>query len=1184
MVVSDSREKSTDFETSGMEIQRVAEGIGVKMEEAIESISEFAMQFMELMNEILASTNDLENTEVGYVSLNYSPGTTTTPISRESVHLKEFIWDTGASCHIFSDKSLFKTIMHGKRVRIKTGAGDLWGTHGTIKDIEILGGEKGSAIIRGEAIFCPQMQRRCHLNILGARRMIKDGWRVKPDLSEIYLDDCSISLGNNNVLRVYGWEIEENYAALTVKEVGKSWELHKNSGHRIGKFPDCDACNRNKTRRRRKRPKEIGAIDDKSEKVFNSKVVKDTGGPINIKTNRGFQFADVTECSWTRWPGGWLKKRNTARETVEGFKRWIRRNGKPGEVRCDNGVEFRGEFEDFCVKMGIKIYRSTPYEPWANGRAEALMKLVFIMVRIFLQESNLPETYWGFAFLHAIYLLQRTPHSSLGGKSPYFMRFNEEPKLDYLKPFGEKCFYRKEGQLKKLDSPYREGILVGYDEDSAGYRVQDVQTSRTYIRRSVKFPVRVKGGEIWKDAECGEETAEQGEETAENNLSLLVNEARRMKTWAKLLAWVIKLIFGLFLVLIMSMLAVRVVGKQRKSAEEVHAMFWRESFYKNLPRKMRRQEWRRFKKRHRGRLEEVLNLIIAEQEREEIYRFGKRYLKNDSIWRDEYREIEEDIYFSEALHEAAEKLLATVVIPLGEALAGSEREEWRKAIDAEFQGFKDLGVYELASWDEIDWKGGERPIPLKVILELKDNGTRKKCRAVCDGSRQRDARPDNFSPVASGVTLKLMLLKLIRGKSMGVGSFDISSAFLRGFLDKGERVFVKPPAELVEDKQKPLWRLKKSLYGLKISAQKWYEEYSRTLIRLGYTQGQYDPCYFFKDNFSLLIYVDDTLLIGPEGEIEGEMKRILGEHGGRVNKLEEKDGVLSWEFLGLSIRWNKIKGEVFLSNEKLVNKILKRFSKYKGETRSKVPVVDEIENSGDSWKDFESREVIGSLLYLSTSCRPDLSFAVTKLSKFVADPRETLKEPVGRLLNYLEGTKSRGLLFNKDSNWEAFCDASFADGENRKSTSGFMLTMGCPIYWKSQQQRLIAFSTMEAELIAMCSAVRELKWLRSLILEVMGDNGRIKADGAVDLVYSSENGRSDFKLKADSMGAIFNAERGLINIRTKAMDIRHEYIREQIDRGIVSLSWIPSRDNLADGMTKPPKRFQVEEFTRGSMW
>ena len=136
------------------------------------------------------------------------------------------------------------------------------------------------------------------------------------------------------------------------------------------------------------------------------------------------------------------------------------------------------------------------------------------------------------------------------------------------------------------------------------------------------------------------------------------------------------------------------------------------------------------------------------------------------------------------------------------------------------------------------------------------------------------------------------------------------------------------------------------------------------------------------------------------------------------------------------------------------------------------------------------QEIVGSLIYIMTCTRPDLSFVVTKLPQYMSNPTSAHLNIAKNVLKYLKGTIDYSLKFSKsDTEMRLFgyCDSDWGSSEERKSISGFCFHMndnGPLVSWKIKKQNIVALSSCEAEYVAMTVAVQEAKFLRQLLFDL----------------------------------------------------------------------------------------------------
>ena len=202
------------------------------------------------------------------------------------------------------------------------------------------------------------------------------------------------------------------------------------------------------------------------------------------------------------------------------------------------------------------------------------------------------------------------------------------------------------------------------------------------------------------------------------------------------------------------------------------------------------------------------------------------------------------------------------------------------------------------------------------------------------------------------------------------------------------------------------------------------------------------------------------------------------------------------------------------------------------------------------------REAVGSLMYLMTSTRPDIAQAVGAVSKHNNNFGPQHWTAVKRIFRYLKGTAQSGITFKSSLSTNLgpnFADADWAGNPNdRRSTTGFIFFLHSgPISWRSQRQSTVALSSTEAEYMAISDASREAIWLRSLLK---------------DLKFPQQSATTIFE---DNQGCIALAENPVHHKRTKHIDVRYHFIRNQLQKGTITLKWLDSSSMIADMLTKP---------------
>ena len=225
-------------------------------------------------------------------------------------------------------------------------------------------------------------------------------------------------------------------------------------------------------------------------------------------------------------------------------------------------------------------------------------------------------------------------------------------------------------------------------------------------------------------------------------------------------------------------------------------------------------------------------------------------------------------------------------------------------------------------------------------------------------------------------------------------------------------------------------------------------------------------------------------------------------------------------------------------------------------------------NNGKSLSQQEYAQAIGSLMYVMNCTRPDIAYAVSKLSRYTSNPGLDHWKAIVRVLRYLKYTQNYGLHYSKyPAVLEGYCDANWiSDTKDSKSTSGYLFTLsGGAVSWKSSKQTCIARSTMESEFIALDKAGEEAEWLRHFLEDIPIWPQPVPA---ICIHY-------------DSQSTIGRAQSLIYNGKSRHIRQRHNTIRQLLSNGIMTIEYIRSKENIADPLTKGLTREQVSKSSRG---
>ncbi|RVW17497.1 Retrovirus-related Pol polyprotein from transposon TNT 1-94 [Vitis vinifera] len=500
-----------------------------------------------------------------------------------------------------------------------------------------------------------------------------------------------------------------------------------------------------------------------------------------------------------------------------------------------------------------------------------------------------------------------------------------------------------------------------------------------------------------------------------------------------------------------------------------------------------------------------------------------------------------------------------------EAMASRDVAFWKEAINDEMDS-----IMSNQTWELVDLPPGSKPIGCKWVFRRKyhTDGMIQtfKARLVAKGFKQREGIDyfDTYAPVARTTSIRI-LFALASIHNLFVHQMDVKTAFLNG--DLNEEVYMEQPEGFVLlGNENKVCKLVKSLYGLKQAPKQWHEKFDHAILSDGFRHNNVDKCLYSKtcDDYMVIVclYVDDMLILSDDMKGIIETKRFLSSTF-KMKDLGEVDTIL-----GIKVKRNS--GGYALNQTHYIEKVVSKFSHLKIKDAN-TPFDSSIKlekNDGRSVAQLEYASAIGSLMYAAQCTRADISFAVSKLSRFISNPSVEHWKAIGRVLGYLKNTKELSLQYSKfPAIIEGYSDASWISsvGDNL-STTGWVFTLGGgAVSWGSKKQTCISHSTMEAEFIALAATGKEAEWLRDLMM---------------DIPFTANN-VSTVSIHCDSQATLARAYSGVYNGKSRHISIRHEYVRQLIQNGIISISFVRSSGNLADPFTKPLTRDLVRITSRG---
>ncbi len=535
---------------------------------------------------------------------------------------------------------------------------------------------------------------------------------------------------------------------------------------------------------------------------------------------------------------------------------------------------------------------------------------------------------------------------------------------------------------------------------------------------------------------------------------------------------------------------------------------------------------------------------------------------------------------------------------LSQAMNGPHREKWLEAIQSEISSLNEMKTFEL-----VKRPSNRNVIRGHFVLKIKreSNGEieRFKARYVVQGNHQREgidySASKLWAPTGQHTTLRVLMVHAAT-RNLCIRHIDISTAFLHGELD--EEVYVEQPP-IINDGTNKVWRLTHALYGLRQSPAKWHEKLCEQLKLLGFSRAGYDPALMVKRLDSgelcfMFLWVDDLIIVGTQHQCDQVVREVLGTFKGRDL------GEASW-LLGMSVKRDMSAKTIELSQEQMIGNVLQRYGIEKSSTLPMDPNTEATPDPHDKARRRVEREIsvtddrtvlerlhvklamfesdceplptdeharymaiIGAVQYIAVVTRPDIAFAASALARYMSCPTKHLMNCAMKLLRYLAATRTHVLRYDcskvSDNAVTGYSDADFAGcSKTSKSTSGLVILFcGQPVHWRSKRQPIVTSSTTEAELVALNLCALQVQWLKLMLGDDLG----------VDPLKA--------QLYCDNKSTVTVSRNPISSDRSRHIAVKYRKIQELIEKQVMSVVWIPTKEQLADILTKPLPRVQFE--------
>jgi hypothetical protein len=379
---------------------------------------------------------------------------------------------------------------------------------------------------------------------------------------------------------------------------------------------------------------------------------------------------------------------------------------------------------------------------------------------------------------------------------------------------------------------------------------------------------------------------------------------------------------------------------------------------------------------------------------------------------------------------------------------------------------------------------------------------------------------------------------------------DVVTAFLNSPLTQigNKEVLLELPPGCDELGLGSVVKVFRALYGLKQSPREWNKTLHDDLIKQGFIQSVADPCVYYKsDQIYVAVYVDDLFICGSSDSLITEFKDAM------KSRYKMSDlGLLTW-YLGM--HFTQKDDAIYIDQAQYIASKLTEYDITRWGCSTPLEkdfqcFLDNDESENDH--KFPYRSAVGSLIHLMRSTRPDIAVAVSVLSRYLDRPTKLHCDMVRRVYRYLMANHQFGLKYVQGDPicLIGYSDASYANSYDSRSMSGYgLLISNTLVSWYSHTQPVVALSTAEAEYIALTDIAKEIVWFKTFLNELGYPQDSV-------MVYE------------DNQAAIRIAKNPQDHKRTKHIQVRYHYVRDQVRDDIFKLQYIPTADQLADLFTK----------------
>ena len=897
----------------------------------------------------------------------------------------------------------------------------------------------------------------------------------------------------------------------------------------------------------------------------------DVHGPVKVSTHQGYCYWVSFIDDFSRFKAVYLLKRKS--ETFAAFrqfKAWAENvtGERVGSLRDDKGGEYMSnEFEAFCIDHGIQRQHTVRNRPQQNGVAERANRTMEEGVISMLYESGMPPSFWGEALSSFIHVSNRFSTAVLKGVTPHEAFIGTKPDLSHLRIWGCTAYVliqRDKRPLGSLGAHMEKCIFIGYPQGYKGWKFYNPESKKVFISERADFDERFFMLQKHSIPHLPPPRPESLLETPSPSFVQLPEALDDVTDDLNDFGDSQKPVHGGDGSTVSDLPSVRSQSPPPASPSlpSVNPSSTPSPIATPPPApppaiSLRPQRIRR------PRSEWMPDQWAVPQRYKQIREPTPAVASSD-----------EDSDDSDDPIDLINANSASVTEPTSykQSQQRPEAQLWHTACEEEMEAHSLNGT-----WEIVKLPPGKRAIGSRWFMKVKRNADgsldRYKARLVAKGYSQRPGFDfkETFAPTVRYATIRT-ILAIAALEDLELRSVDISHAYLNGTLE--EEIYMQQPEGFEVGGPDHVCRLRKSLYGLKQAGRVWNKTLHSVLTSMGFSRIQSDHglYIFIRDDVRMFmpVFVDDITLAGTDAAKIDSIVQELSRH------FKLRDLGPTTQLLGMEIHRDRHNRRLCLSQSQHIANLLQEHSLQDCKpvstplnpgSRLSTSMCPQNDAEASEMRQYPYISVVGSLMYLAVTTRPDIAYAAGVLARFNSNPGPAHWQAAKHVLRYLKGTMDHSIIYQPSDSPEPFITYSDADHggnpDNGKSTGGYVVKIGSgAVSWSSKLQPLVALSTTEAEHISAVEAGKEILWMH----QFMGELGYSVSGPSV--------------LRMDNQSAIAVSKNPEHHGKMNHLSLHLFWLRDAVQDGLIAPTFVATEDMAADIFTKSLDCLKVQKLTK----